>query len=205
MIKIFNDHQDSSLLEFRKKVIFNDCKGFPADCLINEYNYNDLKKIVNNESFEDGFRYTKRKFNSTPFHHMLGLELNNEICTFSGAVQHGNHMKFAIYHYLLNSYRLDEQARGILYKKNGFIDKHREIANNLNLDSLFFTIFEHNRKLQWYVKNLLNKKRHKEKYDMQNLSLVEYGGKIIYNDVEQHLFYIKLKDNFDVRDLINVL
>lgn len=200
MIKVYNDKYDLNISKFRNKVLYEDCFNFPIDCLNNNYSYKSLKNIVDNKTFEDGYRFSKSKFENTNFHHILGYVLDDNFCSFSGSVLCGKYLKFGVYHYTLKKYRKNANVRGILYRKNGFLDKHKEIAVNLNCSGIFFTIFPHNSALQCYVNNLLNNKITTEKHDMSNIKFVHYGGKIKFNNVDQELFYLPLF-NFNIEEL----
>lgn len=192
---------DSQLFDFRKKVIYEDCKNFPSDVLENKYKFNILKNIVNNETFEDGYRFTYLKFIETEWYQLLGQFFQNEMVAFSGSILHDRYLKVGVFHYFLKKYRHISELRGSLFRKDGFIDTHIKLSSfNINLKGVFFTVYTHNKQLQRYVNYLKEKKFVIEKHDMFNLKLVQYGGIVTYKQIEQHLFYIPL-NNFNLDEL----
>lgn len=193
------DKNNSALLDFRKKIIFDDCKNFPSDTLVKNYSYYDLKNIVNNETFEDGWRFTNEKFYNTNWHHMLVQKYNNEIVTFSGAVLHSEYLKVGIFHYFLKQHRQNNLLRGSLFRENGFIDNHIKHAKNIK--GVFFTVFEHNKQLSSYVKYLQTKRFIFEKHNMSLINKFCSGGTIQYKGVEQSLFYLPTNNYFNLDEL----
>lgn len=193
------DKNNFALLDFRKKIIFDDCKNFPSDTLVKNYSYHDLKNIVNNETFEDGWRFTNEKFYKTNWHHILVQKYNNEIVTFSGAILHGEYLKVGIFHYFLKQHRQNNLLRGSLFRENGFIDNH--IKHTQNIKGVFFTVFEHNKQLSSYVKYLQTKRFMFEKHNMSLLNKFCSGGTIQYKGVEQSLFYLPINNCFSLDEL----
>lgn len=202
-IEIITDFYTKKLTEFRKTILYEDCFGFDKECL-NNINFNfDKMKNKNEKTFEDGFRFTAYKFFNTKFHHVACASINDNIYSFSGAVEHEKYMKIAIYHYSLKKYRKNKELRSPLWRENGFLDKHIDIAKKLNKDAVFFTIYNHNNSLKYFIENFkLDKRRHEKFHDLKNLQKFKYEGEIIYNQCEQSLFSIGLNKNFNSKKLI---
>lgn len=199
------DKTDPLLSKFREKVMFEDCKNFPKDVFERSYNYKELKIIVNNETFEDGWRFSNEKFNKTNWHHILVQKFNEEIVTFSGSILHGRYLKVGVFHYFLSKYRTIPELRGSLFRSNGFIHNHIDNAKNDNIKGVFFTVFEHNKQLSRYVKYLQNKKFMVEKHNMDLIHEIKFGGVVTYKGVPQSLFYFPISRNFDIEELKNEL
>lgn len=182
---------DPLVAQFRRSVVLGECQGFPPDAVDAPHSRAELMRIVGpHPTFEDGFRFTCRKFRDTSFDHILLQLHEGEPVSFSGAIDHGRHMKVAVYHYTLRRARAIPEVRGVLYRRGGFFDRHRDAAEGRQ--SLFFTIYAHNAKLRGYVDLLLGRRRSFESHDMSLLQEVRHGGRIIYNSFEQEVFYLPL-------------
>lgn len=199
------DQNDPLLFDFRKKVIFEDCKNFPNDVFQKKYKYQELQNLVNNDTFEDGWRFCNEKFYKTRWHHILVQKFNEEVVTFSGAILHGKYLKVGVFHYFLNNFRTIPSLRGSLFREDGFITQHINHATNENLKGIFFTVFEHNKQLSRYVKYLKKKKFMVEIHNMELIHKIKYGGIVTYPDVPQSLFYMPLTPEFNIDELKNEL
>lgn len=199
------DEKDPLLLDFRKKVIFEDCENFPKDVFERSYRYEELKRIVNNDTFEDGWRFSNEKFNRTKWHHILVQKHKEKIVTFSGAILHGKYLKVGVFHYFLNKFRTIPELRGSLFRSNGFIYNHIVHSKDENIKGVFFTVFEHNTQLSRYVKYLHTKKFMVEQHNMNLIHEIKPGGIVKYKGVPQSLFYLSLSSDFDLEELKNEL
>lgn len=196
---LFLDIQDERLTNFRKKVIYNDCCNFPSDVLDTYYNYNKLQNIVNHNDFENGWRYTASKFESTKFHHILGFFYKGEIVSLSCAIKTGDYLKIGVFHYTLKNYRADFNVRGLLYRKQGFVDYHESVIKKENLKGMYLTIYPHNRQLHTYVNFLKRGPKTLENHDMSNIYRVKYSGSAIFKNVNQEVFHF---DTINTADLL---
>jgi len=193
------EKSDPLLLNFRKKVIFQDCRNFPLDVFEKNYSYDELKNIVNNETFEGGWKFTNPKFNSTKWNHILGQILDNEIVTFSGSILHQTYLKVGVFHYFIKEHRKNISLRGSLFRKDGFIENH--IKNTRNVKGCFFTVYAHNIQLARYIKYLKERKYMFESHDMSLINNIKFGGEINYKGVEQSLFYLPITNDFNLEEL----
>ena len=204
-IQVYNNSLNNYLLDqFRFSVLFEDCVGFDHRAYKDKsYTYSMMPNTHN--TFEDGYRFSAAKFLKTKFHHILAVLDNDKIVAFSGAIEHGRYLKFGVFHYILKSHRSHTDVRMCFWRDNGLVDKHKSIATNLGKAGLFFTVFAHSKKMLAMVKNMKGKKRHNESHSSINLSSIRYYDEVLYQNVQQSLFYIPLDNSFDIDELKNSL
>lgn len=204
-IQVYNNLLNNDLLdEFRYSVLFEDCVGFDHRAY-NDMSYTYSMMPKDHNTFEDGYRFSATKFFKTKFHHILAVLDNDKIVAFSGAIEHGRYMKFGVFHYILKSHRSHPNVRMCFWRDNGLVDEHKRIATSIGKAGLFFTIFAHSKKMQAMVNNMKGRKRHNESHSSINLSLIKYYDEVLYQNVQQSLFYIPLHSSFDIDELKNSL
>jgi hypothetical protein len=194
MFKRLFTKTDVNLTNFRKAVL-QECNADVSDVFCN-YTYTVLKeKYQNNLKFEDIYRYTNKKWNSTNFDHIDTYWVDNEISCISGAVLYNNWIKGAVYHYNLKKYSV--QTRTLFFQDNGMLDRLIEYACDKNLDGVFISIYPHNYKLTSLVNRMKNNLSIPTTGNLNKIRSMKYYGSNVINNVSQEIFYYPIKCEFN--------
>lgn len=194
MFKRLFDKNDINLYKFRENVI-KECGGTSGDVLI-DYTLSKLKqKYPNNLKIEDLYRYTNKKWNLTNFDHIDTYWIDNEISCISGAVLYNNWIKGAVYHYNLKKYSV--QNRTLFFQDNGMLDRLINYAVDKDLDGVFISIYPHNYKLNALVHRMKNNQSIPTTGNLEKIRSMKYYGSKIINNVQQEIFYYKIKNEFN--------
>lgn len=196
------DRDDPKLKKFRSEVCQENGANF--DYLEKSLTYKESKDYFDSleckGDFEEVWKYGNTKWKQAQLLRVEAAVCNatGEVASISGCRMYSdNMMRVGMHLYTLKKYR--KTCRNIQFDSEGFFYRHINFAREMGgVESLFMTVYAHNKKLESHVKNLGQKKMSPDGGRMSFIEdLIAVEEPLEFHSVPQHFFLYPLSKDFN--------
>ena len=163
----------------------------PLDNLVIDYRNEVINDITANKQDEHYLSWFGPNWDKQNFLYVDGVtDIDDNLISLSASeiTHNGLRLKVSCRMYVISKFRSTYQS----INQQLIIPKYVEIANQLNIPTLWYTVHAFNKRLERYANSVVRHVSHTDNSLMPYYNQIYYDGIVDYKGVQQHSFLLDL-------------